>query len=92
MDHPSVTAAAVWAVWNIITFAMMGIDKYRAERKKWRISEKALLFSAFLMGAAGSLAGSRVFHHKTKKTKFRICLPLALAVNIATAGLFFCQI
>ena len=88
MEHPFLTAAAVWAVWNLITFGMMGIDKYTAEHGKWRVSEKALLLSAFLMGAVGSLAGSRIFHHKTKKLKFRICLPLALAVN-AVAAVFF---
>ena len=88
MEHPFLTAAAVWAVWNLITFGMMGIDKYKAEHGKWRVSEKALLLSAFLMGAVGSLVGSRIFHHKTKKLKFRICLPLALAVN-AVAAVFF---
>lgn len=88
MEHPFLTAAAVWAVWNLITFGMMGIDKYKAEHGKWRVSKKALLLSAFLMGAVGSLAGSRIFHHKTKKLKFRICLPLALAVN-AVAAVFF---
>mgnify|MGYP002537828087 CR=1 FL=1 len=67
MEYPFLTAAAVWAVWNLITFGMMGIDKYKAEHGKWRVSEKALLLSAFLMGAVGSLAGSRIFHHKTKK-------------------------
>lgn len=88
MGYPFLTAAAVWAVWNLITFGMMGIDKYKAEHGKWRVSEKALLLSAFLMGAVGSLAGSRIFHHKTKKLKFRICLPLALAVNAAAAVFF----
>lgn len=89
MEHSFLIAAAVWAVWNVITFSMMGVDKYRAERGKWRISENTLLGSAFLMGAAGALLGSRAFHHKTRKLKFRICLPLALAVNAAAAAYAF---
>ena len=61
----------------------MGIDKRKAIKDARRISEKTLLLSAFLMGAAGSILGSMVFHHKTQKAKFRILLPVALVVNIA---------
>ena len=42
-----------------------------------------LLGGAFLMGAVGSILGSRVFHHKTQKKKFQIGLPAALLFNIA---------
>jgi uncharacterized membrane protein YsdA (DUF1294 family) len=34
------------------------------------------------MGAAGAITGMEVFHHKTKKTKFKILVPLALLFNI----------
>ena len=34
----------------------------------------------------GSLLGSHVFHHKTRKTKFKIGLPAALLFNIAIAS------
>ena len=70
-------------LWNIVTFSMMGIDKLKAIRHKWRIGEATLLLSAFLMGAVGSVAGALVSHHKTRKLKFRIGLPAALIVNAA---------
>ena len=70
-------------IWNIITFFMMGIDKRRAVHDRRRISEKTLLGSAFLMGGVGIFAGSRVYRHKTKKTKFIIGMPLAVLFNIA---------
>lgn len=73
----------IYVAINLISFAMMGIDKLRAERDAWRISEKTLLLSAFLMGGVGSLVGSYVFRHKTQKLKFRILLPLALILNLA---------
>ena len=72
----------VWAVWNLITFALMGIDKVKAKCNMWRIPESTLLASAFLMGAAGSFIGSKLFHHKTRKMKFTIGLPLALLANL----------
>ena len=68
-------------VWNFITFCMMGIDKRRAISDKERISEKTLLTSSFIMGAAGIGAGALTFHHKTQKLKFRILVPCAFFVN-----------
>ena len=68
-------------IWNIIVFIMMGADKRKAEKGKWRISEKTLLLAAFMLGAPGAIIGSRLFHHKTLKTKFKIGLPIALIFN-----------
>lgn len=78
--------AIAWLVWNLITLALMGIDKFKAKHDLWRIPESTLLLSAFLMGAVGSFAGSRLFHHKTQKTKFKIGLPAALIFNIAVVA------
>lgn len=74
---------AAIAVWNIVTFFMFGFDKRNAIKKRWRISEKALITCAFLMGGAGSLLGMGVFRHKTRHVKFRVLIPLAAALNIA---------
>lgn len=75
-----------YIIWNIITFTLMGIDKRRAQQDKWRISEATLLVTAFAMGGAGSLAGSQFFHHKTRKWKFKILLPMAICCNFAIGG------
>ena len=79
----------IMAIWNLITFGMMGIDKAKAKACTRRISEKTLLLSSFLMGAAGITLGALIFHHKTRKLKFQILLPLSLVVNIAIAHAFF---
>lgn len=76
----ALTAAAVW---NIIVFFMYGIDKLKAKRSKWRISENALIVSAFLLGGIGAALGMIVFNHKTSKTKFRILVPIAVIAGIA---------
>ena len=59
---------------NIIAFIMYGIDKWKAHRKQWRISEKMLLFLA--------LAGMYIFHHKTLHKKFTIGVPLILVIQV----------
>lgn len=75
--------------WNIVTLIMMAIDKYKSIHGKWRISEQVLLTSAFAMGGLGSAIGSVVFHHKTRKWKFRILLPIALLFNISVVFLIW---
>ncbi len=75
----------IWAIWNVITFFLMGLDKLMAKADGIRISERTLLTTAFLMGGVGSFLGSKAFHHKTLKKKFRVGLPSALVVNILIA-------
>ena len=77
-------AAYLLAV-NLAGFALMGIDKRRARRGRWRISEKALFLPALLGGSVGAIAGMRVFHHKTKHWYFRFGLPALLAAQAALA-------
>jgi len=73
----------ILAGWNLITFLLMGIDKYKAVHGKYRISEQTLLAVSFVMGAFGGVAGAIVFHHKTRKWKFRILLPVAFLFNLS---------
>ena len=67
---------------NIVSFVMFGIDKSRAKRRAWRISEAALLISAAVGGSVGAIAGMIVFRHKTKHLKFLIGLPLILIIHL----------
>ena len=76
-------------MWNIITFALYGIDKGRAKMNQWRISEATLITCAFLMGGIGALLGMNVFRHKTKHLKFKLLVPLAVIVNVVACYLYF---
>lgn len=67
---------------NVIAFGLYGIDKQKAIRKQWRIPEAQLLAVAAIGGSAGALLGMQFFHHKTRKWKFRIGVPLILAVQL----------
>ena len=64
-----------WAVLNLAGFAMMGVDKKRAIRGAWRISEATLFLTAFLGGALGCTLGMRHFRHKTKHWYFKYGMP-----------------
>ena len=79
-------AAGYLAAVNLAAFALMGLDKRRARRGDWRISEKALFLPAVLGGALGGLLGMRVFHHKTKHWYFRFGLPALLILQVILAG------
>lgn len=67
---------------NAVGFLIMLVDKRKAVRGLWRIPEATLVTIAAIGGSLGSLAGMRTFHHKTRKPKFYIGIPLILAVQI----------
>ena len=73
------------AVTNLIGFAMMGIDKRRAVKKRWRIRESSLFLVALIGGSAGCLIGMRTFHHKTKHWYFVYGMPAILVLQICLA-------
>lgn len=68
---------------SVIGFIMMGIDKRRAIKKAWRISERTLILTAFMGGGIGSFIGMFTFHHKTKHAKFIVLLPLSAIIYLA---------
>ena len=69
---------------SFITFCLYGIDKWKARRGSWRISEKALLLTTFCFGGIGAFLGMRIFHHKTKHWYFQVFVPIFLILQIAT--------
>ena len=68
---------------NIVAFFAFGIDKLKAKRDKWRIPESTLLSMAVLGGSIGALTGMKVWRHKTLHDKFRIGIPVIIALQIA---------
>ena len=74
------------ALVNLWAFCAMGMDKRRAKKDAWRLSEKALFLPAVLFGALGGTLGMKVFHHKTKHWYFRFGFPLLLVLQLAALG------
>lgn len=69
---------------NLIAFAAMGIDKWKAKHHKWRIPEKTLFLLVIVGGSIGGIAGMQLFRHKTKHKVFIIGFPFILLVQIAS--------
>ncbi len=80
--------AAYLLIMNIIGFALMGIDKRRAVKRLWRISESTLFVVAIIGGSLGSIIGMRVFHHKTKHWYFVYGMPAILIIEILAVVAF----
>lgn len=70
---------------NLTAFALMGIDKYKAIHRKWRIPEKTLFLSAVFGGSIGAILGMYTFRHKTKHATFIYGMPAILIAQIILA-------
>lgn len=70
---------------NIATFFLYGIDKYKAKKGRWRISEATLLMMAVIGGCIGAWAGMRLWHHKTMHKKFKYGIPIIIILQVALA-------
>lgn len=71
---------------NVVAFILYGLDKAKAVKHQWRIPEATLLGAAFAGGAFGAFTGMIVFHHKTRKMKFRILIPIAILIWLTLGG------
>ena len=71
---------------NVVTFLVYGIDKRKAKKGSWRISEATLLILAAIGGSIGALLGMKIWHHKTMHKKFKYGLPLILIIQIILIG------
>ena len=67
---------------NLLAFAACGWDKLAAKRGARRIPERRLLALCVLGGSPAFLLGMLLFHHKTRKPKFSLGVPLLLAAQL----------
>ena len=90
--HPGMLGLAYLVFVNLLGFALMGIDKKKAEKGKWRIPEKTLFTVAIIGGSVGSILGMKVFRHKTKHKSFTTGMPAILAFQLMMVVLCIVQI
>ena len=69
---------------NALTFLLFVIDKVKAIRGSWRISEKTLIGFSAIGGTIGALSGMYTVRHKTKKPLFKFGIPVILILQITT--------
>ena len=84
-----IIAGIYYIVINLIGFILMGVDKKRAIRGAWRISEASLFLTALLGGALGCTLGMKYFRHKTKHWYFKYGMPAVCLVQVLLAILLF---
>lgn len=69
-------------IMNGLGFVFMGLDKWKARKRAWRISEATLLLIAALGGSLGSMVGMHLFRHKTRHWYFLYGIPVLLVLHI----------
>lgn len=82
MDTPHLFLTYLLLAINVLTFLIYGLDKYKAKRAKWRISEMTLQSMALVGGSIGAWLGMKVWHHKTMHKKFKYGIPAILSLQI----------
>lgn len=71
---------------NAAAFVLMLVDKVKAKKNRWRISERTLMLSAALGGSVGALLGMYTFRHKTRHIKFTLGVPAILIAQLSLAA------
>ena len=74
---------------NIIAFVTMGVDKKRARKHEYRISEKTLWTLAIIGGGTGAFLGMIQFRHKTKHPTFRIGFSILMIIQLVLLVVYF---
>ena len=72
---------------NLIGFALMGIDKYKAKKRAFRIPVATLFIVAIIGGSIGSIIGMYAFRHKTRHWYFVYGMPAILILQILLIAL-----
>jgi len=75
--------AALLLFYNFTVFLIYAWDKVQARRGGRRVPERTLLCLAALGGGVGAVLGVYLIRHKTRKARFAIGVPVALAAQVA---------
>ena len=67
---------------NIITAILFIYDKYASSRRLQRISEKTLILLSIFGSSITLYFLMYIIHHKTRKIKFTVSIPLIIAIQI----------
>ena len=78
-----IVLAGLYVVMSIVTVCVYGIDKHRAVRGGWRISERTLHWLELLGGWPGAALAQVVFHHKRRKLSFMLIFVGIVVLHLA---------
>lgn len=89
MTALDLTVACAFLLAGVVSFVLMGADKWKARRGRARIPERVLLLWCALMGGTGGYFGMQVFRHKTRKKKFAITVPVLMLLQLMLLAAYF---
>jgi len=67
---------------SAVTFLAYGFDKQQSANSSWRVPEVVLHGLTLAGGTLGALAGQVVFHHKTRKSRFRATFTVIVGLQV----------
>lgn len=73
--------ALLLMIWNLVVFLVYGLDKGKARKGSYRISEKTLLLITYVGGGLGAWAGGTHFRHKTQKKYFQLAWAVGVLID-----------
>ncbi|MCQ4725513.1 DUF1294 domain-containing protein [Anaerotignum faecicola] len=77
---------------NAVLFAAMWLDKTRAKKEAWRISESTLFVIALLGGGIGGFLAMYLFHHKNRKLHFYLIYGISVFLHAAVLYFIFAKL
>lgn len=83
------TITVYFIIINMIAFVTMGVDKKRAQKHEYRISEKTLWTLAIIGGGTGAFLGMIQFRHKTKHLNFRFGFLILMMIQLVLLAVYF---
>jgi uncharacterized membrane protein YsdA (DUF1294 family)/cold shock CspA family protein len=78
------TLALAYLALSVLTYMIYALDKSKAQRGAWRISETSLHFLALIGGWPGGAIAQQLLRHKSKKRSFRLVFLLTVIINCIT--------
>ena len=83
------TIISYFVLINIAGLLAMGIDKYKAKKRAFRIPEATLFILAVFGGSFGTTLGMFLFRHKTRHWSFLYGMPLILIIQIILIAVLY---
>ena len=74
---------------SVISIISVIIDKTAAKNGERRISENSLMALSVIGGGVAMYITMRIIHHKTRKNKFMVGIPVIIMLEVALTAIIY---